>query len=183
MSCNVQWPYIHLVRHPETDWNSEKRYQSHSERPYTAIGIQQSDELVSKLCSLAPSHIYTSPTLRCAQIAERVAQNLNRPVTQALNLAEVDHGNWEGLTYQEVKTQYAETYRERFSDILHSTTHEGENLSQVHSRVREFFNTLRETKDIVRAIVITHSTPIQLMLCQALGAPPTDYWKFPNRSC
>ncbi len=94
-----------LVRHGETDWNRDHRWQGHSGVGLNDVGRQQARELAAELDGV--DAIYTSDAQRALETAEILGAWLGRAVTTDVRLREVAFGEWEGLTRQEIDDQYA----------------------------------------------------------------------------
>jgi probable phosphoglycerate mutase len=91
-----------LVRHGETDWNAERRWQGHTDVPLNARGREQAHALASDLADEPPHAIYTSDLSRARETAEIVGDALGLPVVADPDLREIDVGSREGLTAEEV---------------------------------------------------------------------------------
>ena len=92
---------ILLVRHPETLANAHGRFVGSGESPFTERGERQADALVSCIASWCPTLVRTSPRVRARTVAERAAQASDAQLEVDEDLAEIDFGLAEGLTYEE----------------------------------------------------------------------------------
>jgi 2,3-bisphosphoglycerate-dependent phosphoglycerate mutase/probable phosphoglycerate mutase len=90
----------------------------------------------------------------------------------------VDHGLWEGLTYTEVAARYGAEARERFADFWNSRAHGGESGADLWSRVESAWDDMLVRYDGGRVLVVTHATPIRLLLCSVLDVPLENHWRF-----
>lgn len=93
-----------LVRHGETDWNAEHRYQGHADVPLNERGRVQARALAEDLASGRIGTIYTSDLARARETAEIVGARLRIPVAADRDLREIDVGAVEGLTFAEAQT-------------------------------------------------------------------------------
>lgn len=170
--------HVTLIRHTETDWNTAKRYQSHSDRPLTDKGEQQLNDVHQ---SLAESHfdfILSTGLQRTDRLAD-LLQRTNPRGEKATSLLwrECDHGTWEGKTYDEVKETFPDQSEARFDQLWSFKEHQGESLQEVTSRIQQAWDGLM-TSSHKRIAVITHATPIQLIHCMIHERPPENYWRF-----
>jgi broad specificity phosphatase PhoE len=94
-----------LVRHGETDWNRDQRWQGHSDTPLNATGRQQALELAERLDP--PDRIYSSDLARARETAEILSARLGVPVVLDERLRERGFGAWEGLTMDEIEDRFA----------------------------------------------------------------------------
>lgn len=169
-----------LCRHPETDWNAERRFQSTS-RPLSARGYLQLEALIGALLPLDLGRIIDSGTHQAQVVASELARRSPRAqLFSDARLKEIDHGSWEGLTFAEVSEQWSATYQERFAAPLTSRVHGGETLADVGARVKAWADEMiaaRSADDRV-TLVVAHATPIQAIIAAAAGAGLEDCLRF-----
>lgn len=106
---------ILLVRHGETDWNRERRWQGHADRPLNETGREQARALAEQLAADPPAAIYSSDLARARETAQIVADRLGLPVALDRRLREVDVGEWSGMTAAEVELSYPDGMRRRLA--------------------------------------------------------------------
>jgi broad specificity phosphatase PhoE len=102
---------ILLARHGETDWNSERRWQGHADRPLNESGREQARELAASLVGRAIDVVYSSDLIRAHETARIVAERLGLPVGADVGLREVDVGDWSGRAHDEVRGVDPEGFR------------------------------------------------------------------------
>jgi probable phosphoglycerate mutase len=102
---------ILLARHGETDWNSERRWQGHADRPLNDAGREQARELAETLADRAIDVVYSSDLLRAHETALIVAERLGLPVDVDAGLREVDVGDWAGRVHNEIEGLDPDGYR------------------------------------------------------------------------
>ncbi|MEM7600843.1 MAG: histidine phosphatase family protein [Verrucomicrobiota bacterium] len=166
-----------LFRHPQTDWNTERRYQGRTDRPWSPQGQERADHLASTPTLPSFDHIIHSPRGHARRLAESLASGTT-PLLEDDRWAEIDHGNWEGLTYNEVSERFPDSCKERFADPLNCESHGGETLSVLHTRVLSAWNDLPQQADGPTVALVTHATPIQVVLCHLTGLPVERHWQF-----
>lgn len=171
---------VWLARHTQTDWNQARRYQSHSNRPLTSFGQARAAAVAHRLRRLRFHVIISSGLIRTDAIACLVAaqQPSQTHVQQDERWGETDHGAWEGLTYPEVAARYSDQMRERFADPWQSRAHGGESMSDLWNRVEPAWDDVLRAYNGRRILIVTHATPIQLLLCALLKLPFEQYWQF-----
>lgn len=92
-----------LVRHGETDWNAERRWQGHADVPLNARGRDQARALADELAAGAPIDIvYSSDLSRARETAEIAATRLGLELVLEPNLREIDVGSRQGRTWMEI---------------------------------------------------------------------------------
>ncbi len=167
-----------LLRHGQTLLNKQRRYQGRTDSPLTAFGVRQAQALARRLKRIPFTVAVISPCERARATAAEVAQKREVPVIEDARWSETDHGRWEGLTYAEVRALFPEEAVARFADALHGRAQGGESLADVNARVLEAWNRLLHEHRGGRILVVTHATPIQLILCSITGLAPTDHWRW-----
>ena len=156
---------IVLVRHGETDWNRERRYQGHADTTLNDAGRRQAHELASVLRSEGIGAVYTSPLRRAAETAAIVADRLGLEAHELGALREIDVGDWQGLTVDEVRMRYPE----RVDVVWHSGWPNGETHDELSARVVPALLDLARLHAGARVLGVTHAGPIRAALMAATG--------------
>ncbi|HKC77074.1 MAG TPA: histidine phosphatase family protein [Gaiellaceae bacterium] len=92
-----------LVRHSETDWNAERRFQGHADVPLNTRGREQAERLAADLTKSGVGVVYSSDLSRARETAEIVGARLGIEVILDPDLREVDVGSRQGLTWSEAQ--------------------------------------------------------------------------------
>ena len=172
--------HVKLVRHTQTDWNREGRHQGSADRPLTAFGEARARAVASRLRGGAFTSIVSSGLSRTDDLAAAVCSEhpYLADFVRDVRWREVDHGLWEGMTHTEVAARYGPEARERYADFWNSRAHGGENGLNLWTRVEDAWDYLLGRCDGGRVLVVTHATPIRLVLCSVLGLPLEKHWQF-----
>lgn len=168
---------IFLFRHPQTDWNAEQRYQGLTDRPWSPPGQERANHLASESVFPPFDSVIHSPRSHARHLAEKLTSG-TAPLRPDDRWAEIDHGDWEGLTYKEVSQRFPESCEERFADPLNCDSHGGETLRAIHTRVMEAWTELTKQARGPAIALVTHATPIQLVLCHITGLSLERHWQF-----
>jgi alpha-ribazole phosphatase len=168
---------VWLVRHGQTRYNLERRYQGRGDSPLTTYGQRQIAALAARLQRIPFTVALVSPAPRTQQTAQKILAG-RRGLTVRLDgrWAETDHGRWEGLTYKEVLARYPDEARARWADGINGRAQGGESLAEAYARVAEAWRSLLRDHAGGRVLVVTHATPIQLVLCECFGLAPGRHW-------
>ena len=94
-----------LVRHGETDWNTERRWQGHADVPLNDRGREQAQRLAEELGAEMLDAIYASDLVRARETAEIVGAALGVEVIPDPDLREIDVGSRQGRTWTEIDNQ------------------------------------------------------------------------------
>jgi broad specificity phosphatase PhoE len=124
-----------LIRHGETDWNVEGRWQGHADVPLNACGHAQAQEVAASLSGTRIDAIYASDLKRAAETAAPLAHSQGLKIRIDPRLREIDQGKWQGLLIEEIQTRYGEEFRRRRENPLEVAPPGGETALQVRERV------------------------------------------------
>jgi ribonuclease H / adenosylcobalamin/alpha-ribazole phosphatase len=163
-----------LVRHGETTLTAERRYSGRGDVPLSERGVAQAAAVARRVSTLVGSGsvaaVVTSPLSRCARTAKVIAEAAGSPpVAVEPDLVECDFGEWEGLTFAEV----GERWPRELDAWLGSTSVAppgGESFVDVDARVRRAVLKLREQHAGSTVVVVSHVSPLKVLLRDALGA-------------
>jgi broad specificity phosphatase PhoE/ribonuclease HI len=161
-----------LVRHGETALTAGKRYSGRGDVPLSEQGEAQAMAAAARVCGILPdvAAVVSSPLSRCTRTAELIAVQVGGvPVTVVPELIECDFGLWEGLTFAEVRDRWPG----EMSAWLESTSVAppgGESFQAVAKRVRAALAGLRAAYPSQSVVVVSHVSPIKLILRDALAA-------------
>lgn len=100
--------HFYVFRHGETDWNAEGRFQGHIDIPLNDRGREQARGLIPKLAPFGVQVILSSDLSRAHETARIVAEGLGISVFTDEGLREAYLGQAQGMTYEEILTQFGE---------------------------------------------------------------------------
>ncbi len=170
-------PEIVLVRHGETVWNRERRFQGRRDSPLTRRGVAQMVAIGGKLRAvfggdLDGFELVASPLPRTWQSAVLVAEAAGldpgrirlEPLVQ-----EISWGAWDGLTAAEIEERDPEIWRQRIEDAFTSAPpNGGESRIEVLARARRWLAGLPPD---ARVVLVSHGTFGRALRCAWLGLP------------
>jgi broad specificity phosphatase PhoE len=163
---------IVLVRHGETDWNRERRFQGHADPPLNDAGRAQALDCADELRAETFAAVYTSPLLRARETAAILAHELGLEPLADESLQEVDVGSWSGLTREEVETRFPDGYT-RWLDYGHGWD-DGESYDDLGRRVTAGLLGIAGRHPNATVLGVTHGGPIRSALAVADGVPFED---------
>ncbi len=164
-----------LIRHGQTNWNLEQRFQGQSDIPLNETGRKQAAALAERLAAETFDAVYTSDLQRATETAKIICAS---PIHPDPRLREVNFGDWEGLTYDEIKAKHPETLAAWEADIFKNAPPHGETLEGLAERVQFILDELRAKHQDQRILIVAHGGVLQTLICLALKLPPTMYWQF-----
>jgi probable phosphoglycerate mutase len=166
-----------LVRHGSTAHSAEKRFSGRNELPLSDVGRAQATALADRLGRIGTVEaIASSPLLRCRQTAEAVATKLGLAVEVIDDLAEVDFGAWEGLTFAEVENAYPAEMAAWLASTA-AAPPGGESFAAAGRRVSRARESILAAHPGAVVAVVTHVTPIKTLIRLALDAPPASLFR------
>jgi broad specificity phosphatase PhoE len=171
---------VYLVRHGETYWNRTHRLQGICNVPLNVAGLIQADNLAECFRDLRVSMIFTSPLARARKTALRIRKSRRVPVIAENDLREIDHGNWTGMTDQEIAKGYASEHAVWKYNPYKFQPRSGESLPAVYQRATSFLLRILEMDSSDNVVVVAHGVVNALLLCAALAAPLVRVWDFPQ---
>ena len=166
---------LFLIRHGQTDWNIARRFQGQSDVPLNQTGRQQAKALADRLSAEHFDFVYSSDLQRAAESATIICRS---GFQSDARLREVNFGDWEGLTYDEIKSKHPEPLAAWETDIFKNAPPNGETLEQLSARVRSMLDELYANYKEQTVLIVAHGGALQVLLCLALNINPTLYWQF-----
>ncbi|MEW6085757.1 MAG: alpha-ribazole phosphatase [Chloroflexota bacterium] len=169
---------ILLIRHGQTDWNLNHRFQGHSDVPLNETGRRQAGQLAERLTSFNFDAVYSSDLSRAQETAEIIAVSHQLPVTTDLRWRELSFGKWEGLMYPEIQLEARDLLAQWETDPEHIPPPDGETLGQLAARVGFGMSALLAKHEQDTVVLVAHGGSLQVLICLALRLSPSNYWKF-----
>ena len=160
---------IILIRHGETDWNSQQRMQGHSNSDLSEVGRGQIQALGELMKNVSFDHIYSSDSLRARQTAEAITQYSGHTLQFDQRIREKNLGVFEGLTSTEAKERHPEIYRLFKTAGPNYVIDEGESTQQLLERALEFIEEIRLRHPQERVVMVTHGGVVRVLMKHALG--------------
>jgi len=190
---------LYLVRHGETHWNRELRLQGQNDSPLTVAGFQQAllfaQRLQREFADRPRQRLITSPLGRALQTAGIVAEHLDIPLSQVVQeplIAERHHGEYDGLTRQEIDERLAalhggagdlaastepaarQDYKSPADSIfrdVHRAAPGGESMMDVRARMARFLASVPVDGPVV---AVCHGTVSRVMRAEYLAVAPDE---------
>jgi len=163
------WPELYFIRHGQTDWNAEGRYQGSKDIPLNAIGRAQADlngKLLRQLLERdgrKPDEFtwHVSPLSRTMETMSRVRAAFDIPLPEAMpdsRLVEISFGIYEGRLHAELAAGEMAIAGERDASFWDFRPPQGESYEDVAQRVLSFAATLKGP-----AIVVAHGGILRIL--------------------
>jgi ribonuclease H / adenosylcobalamin/alpha-ribazole phosphatase len=165
-----------LLRHGQTEMSAQRRYSGRGDPELTPFGLSQAAAVAATIKTIEDTSdvaaALCSPLRRARQTAEPVAAALGVAVEPHEGLLETDFGDWDGLTFAEARARNPEVHGRWLGDDTVPAPG-GESFADVGVRVAALREELVATYTGQTVLLVSHVTPIKMLLRQALDAGPS----------
>jgi broad specificity phosphatase PhoE len=171
-----------LARHGETEWNVGKIFRGRADVNLDAVGVKQADLLGKYLGNCRLEAVYSSPLKRALDTATIVARYQKVGVHTAEDIIDLDYGEWQSLSEQQVERLYPALLKE-----WHNSPHKvripgGESLEDVRGRVIELVNDVL-SRHQGRILLVSHRVVLKVLICYLLGLDDSHFWNISQDVC
>ena len=147
---------IHLLRHGQSTWNAEGRWQGRGDPPLTELGSAQAREAAARLAASRIERIVTSDLRRASETAAIAGALLGLTPELDVSWRERDIGGWTGFTREEISARWPEDYARFRSHDAHARPGGGESDAMLRERAHAALASLRARHAGMRVLVVTH---------------------------
>ena len=169
---------IILVRHGETDWNKQGRFQGQIDIPLNKNGKSQAKAASEFLKDFIIHKAFSSSLSRPKETAQ-IILNKHPGIKISLkdNLKEIGHGKWEGKLESEIKSDWPDLLKTWKISPEKVQMPKGENITEVSTRSITGWNEIcKDLKNEETALVVAHDAVNKTILCHLLGLTPSKIW-------
>ncbi len=167
---------ILLLRHGETDWNIQRRFQGSRDTPLNGNGERQAREVSPRVRRWRPERVLSSPLRRALETA-LIATGLPRESVRIVpELREINFGAWEGQTAARLR-ENDELFRRWVHRPFGVAPSGGETEAEILGRARAVLALLESCPE-ERVLVVSHGGTLRALLSAALEVPLQSVWKF-----
>ncbi|MCX5965129.1 MAG: histidine phosphatase family protein [Cyanobacteria bacterium] len=171
-----------IVRHGETEWNTQHKVMGQLDSPLTPKGIQQAEAIADRLLRLKFTSLYSSDLGRAVHTANIIAEICDKKIIFDAELREWNMGIFEGLTVSEMHVKFPKE-RQDYEQIGDEyIIPEGESLAQCRARGFRILNAIAERhsnqKDDETVVVVTHGCVLMGFFEMVLDLRSGNTWRF-----
>ena len=175
-----------LIRHGQTQWNREGRWQGQADPPLNALGRRQARRAALALRGACLDHLYSSDLRRAVETAHIIGAELGLAAIPDARLREIDLGRWQGMLSADIQTQYPEEFRCWHESPLATRPPDGEDLHTLAARVLEAISEIALRHPGRRVGIVAHELPIAVVMAHVRGVdlaqlrdliPGTGVWQ------
>ena len=164
-----------LVRHGETAWNKEGRFQGQSPVGLNQRGLSQARQVAKALLPKKPTALYASPLPRTFMTAQEISRVISIPVVPLEGVKEVNLGELEGITGREMRERYARVYATWRSDPSRVVFPGGESIAGLQERAWSAIEELEKAHPDEVVVAVSHNFAIRATLCRFMGLPLSQF--------
>ncbi|MCH3922517.1 histidine phosphatase family protein [Limosilactobacillus sp.] len=167
---------VYLIRHGKTEWNLQSRYQgAHGDSPLLESSYHEIEQLAESLRPVPIAHVYASPLKRARVTAQRLIDNINRPIPLTLDsrLAEFNLGKMEGMHFDEVAAKWPaalDNFRHH-PDKYDAQLIESESFQEVIARVGTAIKEFCRNHSNDNIVVVSHGAALNATINALIGTP------------
>jgi broad specificity phosphatase PhoE len=170
-----------LLRHTQTTWNAESRYQGRIDTPLSAQGKADVIRIASLVQPGDFEVAFSSPLTRARVLAQDVCSAARCSLSIDERLTEISMGPWEGITRREIEEHFPallETWETRSDEVRFPN---GESLEDVASRARSLMNEVFDAHSSP-ILIVSHDAVIKVIIMLALGLELRHLHRFRMRN-
>jgi alpha-ribazole phosphatase len=169
--------HLLLVRHGETEWNKQRRYQGQADIPLSSLGMQQAALVAERLAKEEIDAIYASDLKRAWQTAMLIAEQKSLSLYPEPRLREMNFGVLEGLTWDEAEKKYPKMLKAWLKDY-NQPPEGGEAMDVFSARVLSLRDDLLKKHNDQKILLVAHGGSLSELLRLTIDVPPERRWAF-----
>ncbi len=158
-----------LIRHGETDWNVEGRWQGQADPPLNERGRDQARRVAEYYSQFGLAALYSSDLRRAMETAQIIGARIGLEIIPEPRLREINLGRWQGMLTEDIQAQYPEEFQRWHHEPLSVQPPGGETIHALAARVLEVINEMIARYPKRRVGVVAHELPIAIVLCRSAG--------------
>lgn len=181
-SMSRDLPPLYILRHGETEWNEEGRFQGQLDSSLTDRGRRQAkaqNAILARIFGDAPFAVRSSPAGRAQATAAIALEGLNVEDDHRVDprLLEVMMGEWQGYTRDEIAAQWPDAHAvaEDAGNIWQFYAPGGETFDNMIDRCSQVLDEIAQP-----TVLVTHGVTSRVLRCIALGMDPLDLMELPG---
>ena len=159
---------VYLIRHGETTLSRKGALSGATDVPLSRFGIRQMEAVAEWLKDKPLSFVYSSPLRRAAEPAAELAENRKLPHSEVMDLCEIDFGDWEGKTWEELSKADSDAVGRAQSGSALFTFPNGEGVDYFRRRVQTSFAQVLRISTGPIAIYL-HGGPVRMIIAGVNG--------------
>jgi phosphoglycerate mutase family protein len=168
---------IYLVRHGLTEWNIGGRFQGHSDVALAQAGVKQAECLAKHFPAEKIDVVYSSDLQRAAATAGFIAERFDCELKETERLREMNFGEWEGLTFDQISAKWPEAGKQIFLAPDELKPPGGETFEDVGRRASKELERITSAHEGECVVLVAHGAFLRTILAYALHIPLRYVWR------
>lgn len=170
---------VFFVRHAQTQWNAERRFQGQRDIPLDTEGRRQAHTVAAWIARQPFDFraVYSSDLARARDTALAIGRHFGLTPIVSPALREIETGDWTGLDRDEIETRFPGQLDAWHNDVERTAPPNGESMPQVVARMRDHYQTILETHRGGGIIIVSHGTALRGLVTDLLGWPLSETWR------
>jgi broad specificity phosphatase PhoE len=175
---------IVLIRHGQIEWNRVERFRGRADVPLNETGLAQAEATGKRVAAQwQPAAVYSSPLSRAVKTADAIAGRLGLPVRIHAGIADIDYGQWQGLTPDEAQERWTEIYHAWYNAPHTARTPGGKTLDEIRVRAMKAVSEITARHTGQTAALVSHTVVNRVILLAVLGLGHDRFWRLRQDTC
>ncbi len=170
---------LYITRHGETEWNTQRRLQGWRNSPLTKKGIAQGNLLRDAVKKYNITKIYTSTSERAVKTAMAARGKTTIPVELMDELREMNMGDWEGRTIDEIKEREPENFSNYWNAPHLFVKNTGEDFDEILDRSKKAIEKILEEEKEGNILIVTHGVTLKAIMSHFSDEGFIHFWTKP----
>lgn len=162
---------VYIIRHGSTPANTEGLYHGVTDTPLLPLGEAQAKKLAARFANIPLDAVYTSTLQRAINTAAPLCRSKGITPTALPQLMELDGGEIEGLSGEEIEARWPGTLEKMLSHLCQFSAPGGESMRQVYERMVGTIDRLAAEHRGESIAIVSHGCALQTYLAHAQGIP------------
>lgn len=172
-----------IVRHGRTEWNRVERFRGRADIGLDEVGIKQAQAAAERIANFQAAAVYSSPLRRAMTTAEIIARYSNLEARVLAGLIDIDFGDWQGLSLDEVAARNGELYSKWLKSPHLVEFPGGESLAVVRQRAASTVDNLITQHPRETVVLVSHKVVCQVLILTLLGLDNSHFWEITQDVC
>lgn len=169
---------LFFVRHGQTVWNHSGRYQGITDVELSDAGKKQAQCLIPYFDLISVNAVYASDLSRAYYTALPLAESKNVIVQTVPEFREINFGDWEGLTYEEISERWPGAIEHMYNHPDTLRISNGESFLDVQNRAFTALRKILTEHEEKTIVIVSHGGTIRCLICSLLGMNLDLAWNF-----
>jgi broad specificity phosphatase PhoE len=172
-----------ILRHGRTEWNRVERFRGRADIALDEVGKKQAEAAANRIKGWPVSAIYSSPLRRALSTADIVGAALHLTVQPALGIIDIDFGEWQGLSAEDVSARNSRLYSQWVENPDKIKFPGGERFAEARKRVSRTVDDLilKHPKETI--VLVSHKVICQILILSLLNLDSSHFWQIEQDVC